>query len=157
MITCSFQTPIGILEVTGDEDFIYGISFDKPYKSCPTNTLVSYCIEQFKSYFSGRLKKIDVPYQMQGTAFQKKVLDCVKQIHFGQTKSYLQIASELGNGNAVRAIGLVNSKNPLPIIIPCHRVIGSNGSLKGYIGGMWRKKWLLDHERSAYQMNLFFY
>ncbi len=155
MLTSTFSTPIGILTVTADEDFIYGISFDKPTINAHPNNLIACCIDQCKSYFSGRLKKFDVPYQITGTAFQKMVLDRVNKIQFGQTKSYLQIALELGEEHAVRAIGLANSKNPLPIIIPCHRVIGKDGSLKGYIGGAWRKNWLLNHEKSLYQLSLF--
>jgi len=113
------------------------------------------CAEQMEAYFLGKLIKFDVPIALHVSPFQEKVLNLVREIPFGETRSYRYLAELLGDPKAVRAIGNANSKNPLPILIPCHRVIGSNGSLTGYAGGIKRKKWLLQHESGLIQLPLF--
>jgi methylated-DNA-[protein]-cysteine S-methyltransferase len=103
--------------------------------------------QQLEQYFAGRLQQFDVELAGEGTEFQKKVWQALVHIPFGVTESYGQLARRIGNEKASRAVGLANGKNPISIIVPCHRVIGANGSLTGYGGGMERKKWLLEHER----------
>ncbi|MDB5054864.1 MAG: [Fe-S]-binding protein [Bacilli bacterium] len=103
-------------------------------------------IEQLKNYFSGALVHFNLPLDMQGTIFQRNVWQALTTIPYGETRSYKQIAEEIGNPNAVRAVGGANNRNPLPIIVPCHRVIGANGEMVGYGGGLPIKQFLLDHE-----------
>ena len=101
---------------------------------------------QLSEYFAGKRIQFDLPLQPDGTEFQKKVWQALRDIPFGKTRSYLAVARAVGSPDASRAVGAANGKNPLSIVVPCHRVIGSNGSLTGYGGGLPRKKWLLDHE-----------
>ena len=100
----------------------------------------------FEAYFSGNLKTIKTPLAATGTAFQQKVWAALRTIPFGETWSYVQLAKKIGKPNASRAVGMANSRNPIAILVPCHRVIGADGSLTGYAGGVENKKWLLDHE-----------
>ena len=105
-------------------------------------------VEQFAAYFAGRLRRFDLPLAARGTPFQQSVWRALGDIPYGETVSYLEIAQAIGNPKAVRAVGSANGSNPLPIVIPCHRVIGSNGSLTGFGGGLENKRYLLDLERS---------
>jgi methylated-DNA-[protein]-cysteine S-methyltransferase len=102
---------------------------------------------QLTAYFSGARTAFDVPLSARGTEFQRKVWQALCAIRYGETESYGQLARRIGNPSASRAVGLANGRNPISIIVPCHRVIGANGSLTGYGGGMERKQWLLEHER----------
>lgn len=114
------------------------------------------CAKQLKSYFSGTLKDFDFPVDLsKGTAFQQKVWQELRSIPYGKTLSYLDLAKQTGNLKAVRAVAAANGKNPLWVVIPCHRVIGTDGSLTGYAGGLWRKRWLLEHEGFLKQQRLF--
>jgi methylated-DNA-[protein]-cysteine S-methyltransferase len=97
-------------------------------------------------YFNGQLTKFDLPLQQEGTAFQQKVWSELQLINYGKTISYLELSKRIENVKAIRAVGTANGCNAISIIVPCHRVIGSNGDLTGYSGDLWRKKWLLDHE-----------
>jgi methylated-DNA-[protein]-cysteine S-methyltransferase len=101
---------------------------------------------QLTAYFAGGLKHFDLPLAPNGTDFQRRVWSALREIPFGTTISYLDLARRVGNAAAVRAVGAANGRNPIPIIVPCHRVIGSNGSLTGFGGGLPRKQWLLRHE-----------
>ena len=112
-------------------------------------------VDQLNSYFEGNLKEFSFQVNPEGTAFQKKVWEALLQIPFGKTVSYLQLSRELGDVKAIRAVASANAKNPLWIVVPCHRVIGTDGSLTGYAGGLWRKKWLLEHENPSAQKSLF--
>ena len=112
-------------------------------------------IHQFREYFEGKRRKFDLTLNPEGTSFQKKVWELLQEIPYGKTISYLELSKRLGNPKAIRAAAAANGKNPLWIIVPCHRVIGSNGDLTGYAGGLHRKKWLLEHESPAKQMALF--
>ena len=103
--------------------------------------------QQLEQYFAGKLQQFDVPLAGEGSAFQQKVWHALLEIPFGVTESYGELARRIGNAKASRAVGLANGKNPISIIVPCHRVIGANGALTGYGGGMARKKWLLEHEQ----------
>lgn len=111
--------------------------------------------EQLRAYFDGTLKTFDLSLAPEGTPFQLKVWEELQKIPYGKTISYKTLAQRLGNPKAVRAVGAANGKNPLPIVIPCHRVIGSDGSLTGYAGGLSIKKSLLDFERQTAEVSLF--
>lgn len=144
-----FESPIGFFEIRATENGIKSILFIEPSEKTEHKpfSLVQKCIDQFKEYFAGQRRDFDVPLAPEGTLFQKKVWDELSKIPYGTTTTYLEIARQIGNPKAVRAIGGANGKNPINIIVPCHRVIGANGKLVGYGGGLWRKEWLLNHER----------
>jgi methylated-DNA-[protein]-cysteine S-methyltransferase len=110
---------------------------------------------QLNEYFEGSRKHFDLKLNPEGTDFQKKVWKQLEQIPYGKTLSYLELSEQLGNVKAIRAVANANGKNPLWIVVPCHRVIGSNGSLTGYAGGLHRKQWLLEHESPYKQQSLF--
>lgn len=140
------QSPIGLIEVIGTADAITSVNFNEnraEEESCP---LITDCINQLDEYFKGVRKTFDLSILASGTEFQKKVWLSLKTIPFGQTLTYQEIATFIMQDKAVRAVGNANKKNPLYIIIPCHRVIGKNGNLTGYGGGLWRKAWLIKHE-----------
>lgn len=104
-------------------------------------------LRQLDEYFAGTRQEFDLPLTAEGTAFQKQVWEALRGIPFGVTKTYGQLATQIGNPKAMRAVGLANGQNPISIIVPCHRVIGASGSLTGYGGGLKAKRWLLDHEQ----------
>lgn len=110
---------------------------------------------QLQEYFAGNRTNFDLKLNPSGTPFQQKVWNELLQIHFGRTCSYSELAQKVGDIKAIRAVAAANGKNPLWIVVPCHRVIGSDGSLTGYAGGLWRKKWLLEHENPWKQSKLF--
>lgn len=153
----TLKTPIGIAEIWGDGD---GISKIKILEDAPLNEeevpeeLIP-AVEQLEKYFSGDLRKFDLKLNPSGTEFQKKVWKALCEIPFGKTCSYHQLSKDLGDIKAIRAVAGANGRNPLWIIVPCHRVIGSDGSLTGYAGGLWRKKWLLEHENPTPQTSIF--
>ena len=113
------------------------------------------CVVQLEEYFNGKRASFNLTVNPKGTKFQIKVWKSLLKINFGKTKSYLEQSKALGDIKAIRAVASANGKNPIWIIIPCHRVIGSDGSLTGYAGGIWRKKWLLAHENPVKQQSLF--
>lgn len=125
-------------------EFLETTHFD--YLSAESNHHIEQCKKQLHQFFLGMRKSFVLNLDWEGTPFQKRVWALLLQIPYGKTTSYSEIARALGDENAVRAVGTANGKNKIPIIIPCHRVIGANGSLTGYAGGIWRKSWLLDHE-----------
>ena len=153
------ETPVGYLELTSDQNFLLSVSFTNIYAE-PFDYLPDVLREttlQLGEYFKGTRKEFNIRLQPAGTDFQLKVWELVTKIPFGKTVSYLEIAKQTGSINNTRAVGLANGKNPVPIIIPCHRVIGTNGKLTGYAGGLERKKWLLQHElRHSNHSNLLF-
>ena len=110
---------------------------------------------QLSEYFEGKRKEFSFKLNPKGTDFQQKVWQELLKIPFGKTTSYLELSKQLGDVKAIRAVAAANGKNPLWIVVPCHRVIGSDGSLTGYAGGLWRKKWLLEHENPSPQQSLF--
>jgi methylated-DNA-[protein]-cysteine S-methyltransferase len=112
----------------------------------PDEIVLQQCVTQLDEYFSGSRKIFDLPYRQSGTPFQQKVWNQLSEIPFGQTISYRQLAQRLGDAKCIRAAAAANGRNQLNILVPCHRVIGSDGSLTGYGGGLPRKRWLLDHE-----------
>lgn len=119
-----------------------GTDFLKP----EVRNLYNLIYDQLNEYFTGKRRKFDLPILMQGTNFQIKVWQRLIDIPYGETRSYSEIAVAIGKAGAARAVGNANNKNPLPVVIPCHRVVGSNNQLTGYAGGLWRQRWLLKHE-----------
>jgi methylated-DNA-[protein]-cysteine S-methyltransferase len=147
------ESPIGIIEIVGTEEAICSILFseqDKIVNSTQDETpkVLADCVGQLEEYFKGERKEFTFPYSFEGTYFQKTVWNALTRIPYSETGSYKDIAVSIENEKAVRAVGSANGKNKLSIVIPCHRIIGSNGKLTGYAGGLWRKEWLLQHERS---------
>ncbi|MGB0177835.1 MAG: methylated-DNA--[protein]-cysteine S-methyltransferase [Owenweeksia sp.] len=142
------QTGIGILEIEANDEALtaVGFLFEDPPKEISSTPLLDEAKSQFKAYFNNRLQKFDLPMHWNGTDFQKSVWKKLMDIPFGRTTSYGALAAQLGDPKTVRAVGSANGKNPLAIIVPCHRVIGSSGQLVGYAGGLHRKKWLLQFE-----------
>lgn len=116
-----------------------------------TNNVMRDALDQFRLYFAGKLPTFDLPLEIIGTGFQKRVWNALRDIHYGETRSYSQIAREIGAPRAVRAVGAANGRNPLPIIVPCHRVIGASGKLVGFGGGLDWKRFLLDLEATYAQ------
>jgi methylated-DNA-[protein]-cysteine S-methyltransferase len=143
-----YQTPVGVARIIEDEDFITSISIldDKPEVKPVESPLLKSAIEQLNEYFGGERKVFDLPLRQSGTEFQQKVWDQLLKIDYGTTISYLQQSKLMNNPLGIRAIAAANGKNSLWVVVPCHRVIGSDGSLTGYAGGLWRKQWLLAHE-----------
>ena len=146
--TTCYRTAIGPFEITGNQKGILTIIFGKEPSVTDSDlpAPMTECLRQLDEYFKGRRKKFNVPLLPEGTDFQKAVWRQLQKIPFGRTASYGDVARAIGSPKAFRAVGNANNKNPIPLIIPCHRVIGSDGKLVGFGGGIWRKEWLLDHE-----------
>ncbi|WP_299132257.1 methylated-DNA--[protein]-cysteine S-methyltransferase [uncultured Tenacibaculum sp.] len=160
--TIHYKTPIGIAEIIGNKDGIQSVSVINNDLltsligvSSNTSKTLQNCAIQLDEFFKGERTKFDLKLNPQGTIFQQKVWKELLEIPFGKTRSYLQQTKQIGDVKAIRAVASANGKNPIWIIIPCHRVIGSDGSLTGYAGGVWRKKWLLEHESGCKQQTLF--
>jgi methylated-DNA-[protein]-cysteine S-methyltransferase len=151
------KTPIGHLELTGSENGIRSLCFlDFRVRPHPIPTSLRACIAQLEEYFQGNRHAFDVKLDLEGSAFQLKVWEEILKIPYGMTISYLELARRIGNVKAFRAVGGANGNNPVSVIVPCHRVLGSNGRLVGYRGGLKRKKWLLEHEHAFSQRDLFY-
>lgn len=156
METAYLKTPIGYAEFIGNENGLASVTvFDeeKPIDLIPE--VLEDAVYQFTEYFEGKREAFDLKINPQGTDFQKRVWNALLEIPYSKTVSYLELSKTLGDVKAIRAVATANGKNPLWIIVPCHRVIGSNGDLTGYAGGLHRKKWLLDHENPVKQQSLF--
>lgn len=146
-----YKSPIGFIEISSAEDKIVSIFFvdqDRKVQNPRTEEEII-CIDELDAYFEGNIRKFSFPVKMTGTDFQCKVWNELLNIPYGETISYGELSRRIKNPAAVRAVGSANGSNPLSIVVPCHRVIGSNGKLIGYGGGLWRKKWLLDHEKTV--------
>jgi len=148
------SSPIGEIRLVADDSGIRELqlpgSFEAPGDSFASGAGAAWleqATEQLGAYFAGELRDFEVPLRAEGTEFQRRVWDGLRQIPFGETWSYGRLAEHVGNVQACRAVGLANGRNPIAVIVPCHRVIGANGTLTGYGGGLDRKAWLLDHER----------
>jgi methylated-DNA-[protein]-cysteine S-methyltransferase len=156
METAYIKTPLGIATIIGDEDGISVISVsDEGEISNAIPTILQDVVSQLNDYFDGKRSDFDFKLNPKGTEFQKKVWKGLLEIPFGKTCSYMDLSKKLGDVKAIRAVASANGKNPLWIVVPCHRVIGTDGSLTGYAGGLWRKKWLLEHENPTTQQSLF--
>jgi methylated-DNA-[protein]-cysteine S-methyltransferase len=150
-----YQSPLGLLRICGTDAYISEISFvdhleDTDYiptgLQASVTPMVIQCIEQLIQYFQGQRRIFDFPVAQDGTPFQQRVWNELTAIPFGKTISYLEMSRRLGDTKAIRAAASANGRNNVAIVVPCHRVIGSKRDLVGYAGGLWRKKWLLDHE-----------
>ena len=144
-----YASPIGAIRIIGSNDGIVSIDFVEEgtaSKNIP-QCLVE-CFNQLDQYFKGQRKEFSLNLIITGTDFQKRVYEELIKVPYGETASYKDIAVAVGSEKAVRAVGGANNKNKHSIVVPCHRIIGSNGSLVGYGGGLWRKEWLLEHERT---------
>ena len=141
-----FETPLGLMEVCATSKSILSVFFVQNAKPVKPNKLTDMAKQQLQEYFRGDRLEFDLPCEAKGTKFQQDVWNALEHIEYGATCSYADIADAIDNPKAVRAVGAANGKNPLTIIVPCHRVIGANGKLTGYAGGTDRKAWLLAHE-----------
>ncbi len=148
LIAHYFESPLGPIEIKGDENAIHSVSFDlQPNGNAEnSNAIIAECRKQLEEYFTGTRKKFDLKLNPIGTFFQSSVWNQLLEVPYANTASYLDLAKKVGDEKSVRAVGAANGKNPIAIIIPCHRIVGSNNSLVGYAGGLWRKQWLLEHE-----------
>lgn len=155
--TIYYNSPVGILQLRNDGDSLAELIFLETQRNKqtvdttvifvePTSDILQKCIRQLNEYFSGKRLNFNLQVSQPGTDFQQKVWAELQLIPPGKTISYLQLSKNLGNVKAIRAAGTANGKNNIAIIVPCHRVIGSNGTLVGYAGDLWRKQWLLKHE-----------
>lgn len=140
------ETPIGLVEVLASNEVILSVLFVDKAKQENTNNLTDIAVLQLGGYFNGDRQQFDLPLSFQGTEFQNNVWQALLDVGYGKTSSYKSIAEKIENPKAVRAVGAANGKNPLTIVVPCHRIIGANGSLTGYAFGTNKKAWLLDHE-----------
>lgn len=144
------ESPIGKITILADEDFVYAITFaEQNIDKLQENELTIKVAQQLEDYFKGDLKDFDFPYKQKGTEFQQGVWQNLLAIPYGETISYAKFSAH--HPLAIRAIAAANGKNDIAIVVPCHRVIGSSGKLVGYAGGLWRKQWLLQHEREIAQ------
>ncbi|MBP6550590.1 MAG: methylated-DNA--[protein]-cysteine S-methyltransferase [Flavobacterium sp.] len=156
METAYIKTPLGITKILGDENGISVISVsDEGEISDTIPVVLQETVSQLNDYFEGKRTAFTFKMNPSGTEFQRKVWQALLEIPFGKTMSYLELSKKLGDVKAIRAVASANGKNPLWIVVPCHRVIGTDGSLTGYAGGLWRKKWLLEHENPSTQQSLF--
>ena len=148
-----YKSPLGPIEILGSQDSIIALDFVEEMlpEDGELTFCVKECLKQIDEYFRGDRREFFLNLQPVGTDFQKSVWRQLEQIPYGKTTSYGKIADVIGKPNASRAVGSANGKNPLAIIVPCHRVIGSDGSLTGYGGGVWRKRWLIGFERGEIQ------
>ena len=157
MLHANLKTPLGTAVISGDENGISSISIFDDEREIPSiiPDELQEAYQQLQDYFNE--KRIDFTFKLNpsGTEFQKKVWLGLLEIPFGKTMSYQELSVKLGDVKAIRAVASANGKNPLWVVVPCHRVIGTDGSLTGYAGGLWRKKWLLDHENPVKQQSLF--
>jgi methylated-DNA-[protein]-cysteine S-methyltransferase len=160
------NSPLGELEISATDEYLTSVLFMEAQKKPSPRKIetdfvpeiINQYIEQITEYFEGKRKYFDLNIHHQGTDFQKVVWKELENIPFGKTISYLELSRRIGNEKAIRAVGTTNGNNKFSIIVPCHRVIGSNGTLVGYGGDLWRKKWLLEHEAKVsgnYQVSLF--
>lgn len=159
-VTAFYNTPIGVLRLEATEEALRAASFQEENNTIvferTTHPVVSNVVQQLEEYFKGERRVFQLPLAPQGTAFQQKVWNELQKLKYGTTATYLQMAQRLGNKNSIRAAATANGRNPIAIIIPCHRVVGANGALTGYAGGLHRKQWLLEQEaRHAGQPSLF--
>ena len=157
METAIIKTPLGYIEISGAINGISKIQIltDPAEITTVLPDELKSAVAQLQDYFNGKRTKFSFKMNPVGTEFQQRVWQELLNIPFGKTCSYLELSKKLGDVKAIRAVASANGKNPLWIVIPCHRVIGSDGSLTGYAGGLWRKKWLLDHENPVKQESLF--
>lgn len=151
------KTPIGIMKIVGDGDGISSITFvqESAVVSNEIPTLFVDVVSELNEYFDGKLDHFTIKLNLKGTAFQQMVWREINKIPFEKNTTYLDVAKSVGDVKAIRAVATAIGKNPVLIVLPCHRIIGSNGALTGFSAGIWRKKWLLEHENVFKQQSLF--
>lgn len=158
--TTYFPSPVGVLRIRSTEDYLSEVHFlnEAPVGSAvQLNPLLQSCVSQLEEYFQGLRQTFDLPFKHTGSDFQLRVWEELSLIPFGRTISYMDLAKRLGDPKSIRAAASTNGKNQFPIVVPCHRVIGTNNDLVGFGGGLWRKRWLLDHEKKiAYGVQTLF-
>ena len=153
-----YRSPLGPLVIAGTDEGVTHVTFVSESDVLPQareNPHTAECARELDEYFRGERSAFGVKLATAGTAFEATVWQALLAVPFGETRSYQEIANALGNPKAIRAVGRANGLNPIAIIVPCHRVIGSDGSLTGYAGELWRKRWLLDHEARIAGTQLF--
>ena len=156
METAFIESPLGITKIVVDENGISEISvLSEGVIGTEIPPQLQKCVSQLHEYFTGKRNHFNFKLNPLGTDFQQRVWQELLNIPFGKTMSYLELSKKLGDVKAIRAVASANGRNPLWIVFPCHRVIGTDGSLIGYAGGLWRKKWLLEHESPSKQQSLF--
>lgn len=143
----TIKAPIGLLEITATDEAIVGVKLANHGENVEGNDLAQKCKTELEEYFAGKRKNFDLPLAGEGTDFQKQVWEQLQRIPYGQTRTYGEIAKMMGKPKASRAIGMANHNNPILILVPCHRVIGADGSLTGYAAGIEAKKYLLEFEK----------
>ncbi len=159
--TLHVPTPLGEMRLTASQDFLFSACFSENTPKTESDVppaVLRLAASQLEEYFAGTRTTFELPLQPQGTTFQQQVWHALQQVPAGQTEHYLVLAKRLGKPGAVRAVGAANGANPWLVLVPCHRIIGAQGQLVGYAGGLWRKKWLLAHEAKQtgnYQGELF--
>jgi methylated-DNA-[protein]-cysteine S-methyltransferase len=156
MCIAFYESPLGTIKIAHTPKGVSSLIFieNKPeFKEIP-DILIPVML-QLDEYFSGKRTTFHLNFDLTGTDFQRKVWDSLLEIPFGHTLSYMDLAKKLGDLKSIRAVGNANGKNPVSILVPCHRVVGNDGSLTGYAGGLWRKEWLLNHEKKYKQLTLF--
>ena len=154
--TIYYSSPLGLMEIQATALGLRAANFaNEKILTEVGNMYNQLAIKQLNAYFNNQIKDFDLPLDLEGTDFQKRVWNELLKIPFGKTKSYMDIACAIGDPKTIRAVGMANGSNKIAIIVPCHRVIGSDGSLTGYAGGMARKKWLLEFETPPIQQELF--
>jgi methylated-DNA-[protein]-cysteine S-methyltransferase len=146
--TAYYASPLGQLKLQCSDEHLQAVLFMKEEATIQNDEhpLLTACVQQLDEYFAGKRRNFELPLQQTGTGFQQKIWNLLVQIPFGKTISYNDLSKQYGDVKAIRAVAAANGKNNLAIIVPCHRVIGSNQTLTGYAGGLPRKKWLLEHE-----------
>lgn len=152
--TSYFKSPVGWLNITTSDNALMSIEFlkQKPNKKAESKNLPAIMKKtktQLEEFFAGKRKIFDLKLQMEGTDFQKKVWNALRKVPYGKTLSYKDIAEKVGSHKAYRAVGLANNKNPISLVVPCHRIVGSNGKMVGYAAGVAKKAWLLDFEKQS--------
>lgn len=163
----TYKTTLGKIQISANSDAVVGVNFQSDFASAAglqsvhsgnflnqETALIKETFRQLSEYLEGKRKNFNIPIDTRGTDFQKKVWNELKKIPYGEVRSYKQIAKSIGNPKACRAVGSANNKNPTAVIIPCHRVIGTNGQLIGYAGGLKRKKFLLNLENPHRKLNI---
>lgn len=150
------KSPIGPIRITGSQDCILSLDFVEEELAGDADLpfCLKACVKQINEYFKGNRREFLLNLDPRGTKFQKSVWRQLEKIPFGEVVTYQELAGAIGNPKACRAVGGANGKNPISLIIPCHRVVGSDGSLTGYGGGLWRKEWLIKHEKGLHPDNI---
>ena len=156
MKTIVINSPLGFIQIIGDSDGIFSVNFiDSSIESQEIPAALQNVVSQLQEYFAGHRKDFELRIYPKGTDFQQKVWALLRKVEYGKSISYSQLSEQYGDRKAIRAVASANGKNPILIIIPCHRVISKDGALGGFSAELWRKEWLLNHEQNCQQVVLF--